>query len=1010
MAFDPIRFGNLLDQRDPFAQAIQRQQNPLLPDISPEEQQGLLSNLGTNALSGLGYVGGSLSKAFGGRAIRGLLGGKPEELLSAIPFSDTLGITDPANEVHGSELLGGDHDTPFLSPQGIGGFALDVALDPATWFGGAIVKGAGRVAQLAGKGAAKYIPGAATAGNKIYDVADPLVRGAKSLFQAKVLDQVHPVMQDVAQEAYAMFPQATQKQLEKLTPLMMEMYGHVGWKPGMPVTGQVVKDLREFGSDLLQHMEMPVPSNIRPGALGTPFMPGVESVGNQLRDIWHGTNLEEVAAGLPGSKLQPDLGYTARHMTDPEMLQRAARGSALRPDRELGRSEIFTTPIGVPAEGPGSVNYLARNAARFQTPTIGLQKEIARDVLGHGDAAWNELMNLRANPATDPARLEHLESVFKQAEGLLGFTSKLNPAKSAEGFFLNNPLSDAAAKLQSDAIRIEKAGAITKGVARVAEDAMKLGGAGTPISDVLAEAGLHMPVTGGVKTATDAAKQHVLDHLISLGKVGQNATVNDLANFRVPNEVVKPLTKMLQAGSVPEGLKPFVDMVDSITNVTKGWQTQIWPASHFRNQLEGFFRNWANDAFDPTAAAGMGYAKPWLDAAKWRAGEAIPGLERMPEFAKLGLNNEQANAELIKKIWEWNIPGRHTLPSQEISGGIMQSGRDAEILGAARGSINPVKVVPKMVPTTLEEANPLAVAGVGGRTKDTFAPIKAGRELGTGLDEVNKVSVFLAKKMQGLSDLEAYRSTIASHFDFSNLSKFERNVMRRVIPFYSWQRQAVPQVISELIANPGGKTGQAIRFANELSGNEQGYRPDYLGQGIAAPLGQEDPATGHRQFLSSGGLSIEDLGNYTRAGNVMGLLNPLIKAPLELITGRNFYTGRDLTGTVPHTGSAEGDELLSASPLGRVFSTGRMLLDERGAPLTKAVNLLTGIRTTDVDMNKARAQAIRELAERELLGQEGVGKFEKVFVRPEALALLSPRELAIYRLYQQAQRRPAHTP
>ncbi len=42
----------------------------------------------------LEYAGG-IEEKFGGRAIRGLLGGKPRELLSVVPFSDTLGITEP---------------------------------------------------------------------------------------------------------------------------------------------------------------------------------------------------------------------------------------------------------------------------------------------------------------------------------------------------------------------------------------------------------------------------------------------------------------------------------------------------------------------------------------------------------------------------------------------------------------------------------------------------------------------------------------------------------------------------------------------------------------------------------------------------------------------------------------------------------------------------------------------------------------------------------------------------
>src|SRR6185436_11110993 len=91
--------------------------------------------------SGLGYIGDTLSKP--GRAVRGVLGGRPDELASLIPFSDSLGITDPSRAVWGRDLLNqwnmgtGDEigDTAL-------GFGLDLATDPLTYFGGALARGA----------------------------------------------------------------------------------------------------------------------------------------------------------------------------------------------------------------------------------------------------------------------------------------------------------------------------------------------------------------------------------------------------------------------------------------------------------------------------------------------------------------------------------------------------------------------------------------------------------------------------------------------------------------------------------------------------------------------------------------------------------------------------------------------------------------------------------------------------------------------------------------------------
>jgi hypothetical protein len=89
-------------------------------------------------LDALGYAGDSIDK-FGGRALRGALGGKPRELMSVIPFSDRLGITDPKDIVYGGELakkLGVIREgaTPFDT--GLASFATEAVLDPLNLLAG----------------------------------------------------------------------------------------------------------------------------------------------------------------------------------------------------------------------------------------------------------------------------------------------------------------------------------------------------------------------------------------------------------------------------------------------------------------------------------------------------------------------------------------------------------------------------------------------------------------------------------------------------------------------------------------------------------------------------------------------------------------------------------------------------------------------------------------------------------------------------------------------------------
>src|SRR5262245_12357890 len=103
--------------------------------MTEERERAWLPRIGQAALGGLGFVGGTLEKIFGGRAVRGLLGGKPQELLTLIPGSDWMGITDEANRVSGRDLLRqwkliGNEDT---TGNMLGGMALELALDPGMW-------------------------------------------------------------------------------------------------------------------------------------------------------------------------------------------------------------------------------------------------------------------------------------------------------------------------------------------------------------------------------------------------------------------------------------------------------------------------------------------------------------------------------------------------------------------------------------------------------------------------------------------------------------------------------------------------------------------------------------------------------------------------------------------------------------------------------------------------------------------------------------------------------------
>src|SRR5688500_471301 len=92
---------DLFPGRGRFQRAPAGTPRPKVPPLSPEEEESVLSQVAGAGVGGLAYAGSVLEKTFGKRALFGALAGRPRELLSILPFSDTLGITDEAERVGG---------------------------------------------------------------------------------------------------------------------------------------------------------------------------------------------------------------------------------------------------------------------------------------------------------------------------------------------------------------------------------------------------------------------------------------------------------------------------------------------------------------------------------------------------------------------------------------------------------------------------------------------------------------------------------------------------------------------------------------------------------------------------------------------------------------------------------------------------------------------------------------------------------------------------------------------
>ena len=194
-----------------------------------------------------------------------------------------------------------------------------------------------------------------------------------------------------------------------------------------------------------------------------------------------------------------------------------------------------------------------------------------------------------------------------------------------------------------------------------------------------------------------------------------------------------------------------------------------------------------------------------------RTGE-LAGAAKLPMFAGQGLNDAQAAAKLGDLAFAHGITGMGQVGDvlgQEVGGNILQRLPGA-LPGRKTGLETPVEFAKSFVPTSWEAANPLAMRGVGGQTASKFAPALAGEAAGQEIESMGRLAGFIGLVKQGYTPDIASAMTKAAHVDYSSLTSFERNFMRRVAPFYSWLSGNVPYQLREIVEKPGGTIANAI--------------------------------------------------------------------------------------------------------------------------------------------------------------------------------------------------------
>ena len=176
--------------------------------------------------------------------------------------------------------------------------------------------------------------------------------------------------------------------------------------------------------------------------------------------------------------------------------------------------------------------------------------------------------------------------------------------------------------------------------------------------------------------------------------------------------------------------------------------------------------------------------------------------------------------------------------------------------------------------------------------------------IGQKVEGFSKKAFFLDRVSKGDTLEDALLATNKYLFNYDELTNFERKVMRKIFPFYTFTRKNLPLQIESTIKQPYKLAGvsKAMNAIEDESADNYvppEHRPAFMQQSDAIQL----PTDGENATFNIPNLPFEDLNKIPLPSNSDGMaavkelasmLTPLLKPAIELTTNTSLFTGRQL--------------------------------------------------------------------------------------------------------------------
>lgn len=369
-----------------------------------------------------------------------------------------------------------------------------------------------------------------------------------------------------------------------------------------------------------------------------------------------------------------------------------------------------------------------------------------------------------------------------------------------------------------------------------------------------------------------------------------------LEGYYFTDDIAKQLPRVIKDWTHPTTLSnPLMKHYDKLLSMWKSGVTIYRPAHHLRNLIGDAYLGWMD---------GVNTVRPYILAARVQRTlkGMYPTLSDVDKLVELGVASRNMGTPKVGEIIFRNKSGV-PFTAEQIAAVAHQKG----LLEHAR---------------TIEDIIDLSNTGrfqpfggkVQGAARSASELISHNSRLAHFIDKVIK------SRGSNLSDIfeQASRRARKWHPTGLDLTDFERKVLRRIIPFYSWLRKSTPLLIEGLVMHPG----KAVTISKLYGSIQESQGIDTPGRADPFPVDQMFPSWLRAEGLGPlgkpdsflGKLSNQDPSGYVMLGQglnpltqlmsqvqqpgqtLLSGLTPVAQVPLALSTGTNLFTKAPISG------------------------------------------------------------------------------------------------------------------